>query len=273
MMKKRVRGVLGFFIVLSAGSAFAISDPMWIFADKSNVPYSNFRYCDTARDADVICFALESDQLPDSGVSMDGSKYINFPYQFNTNPVIVRDKFDSTVIKYQSSARPGFAGFKTAWDYGMTGFPLPRFKYLILDHLGPLSNHKVKIKFWYNNGGCGVPSFCDDIGSFTSSSTWRTDTIVIPDSIRLRPDALKDYKYYEMVFIINNADPASTAMESAKGLLKVDNIRLVGANLPVGTPATKKSGCGGGFALAFIPPMCFKARAMLKRKKRNGRSS
>jgi len=69
IMKKRVRGVLCFFIVLSAGSAFAISDPMWIFADKPNVPYSNFRYCDTARSDDVLCFALEFDQLPDSGVS------------------------------------------------------------------------------------------------------------------------------------------------------------------------------------------------------------
>jgi hypothetical protein len=217
-------------IITAAGSAFATMEPLWMFTNRHPVIFNYFRYCDTNRDVDVLCRALESDQLPDSGDAYD-STYINLDYQFNHDSVIVRDPYDPSVIIYQdASLRPGFAGFKTAWDYGMNGFPFPRYKYLILAHKGPLSTHKVTIRVWYNDGSCGSPSFNEFIGTLTASSTWVLDTIPIPDTIRNKPDfARNNYKYYELVFIINNITPGDTT-SGPPGNFKVDEIRLAGCN-------------------------------------------
>ncbi len=272
---KFLKGVVIAAFLLSSRSAADLLDPSWIFYD-STVVYGDFRYCDTTRKVDVLCHAWKSDELPDTGDSYNGTTYIDFNYQFNINPIPIKNTFDTTQIDTTFLPRPGYAGFKTAWDLGMTGFPLPRYKYLIFAHHGPLLNHKVTVRSWYNDGNCGSKSYQDYIGTFAASASWKLDTIVIPDSIRSRSDLAKNYKYYELVFIINNADPNDTNKTSAPGFLRIDNMKLAGLDLPVTPttpPATKKSGCGGGFAIAFIPPIWFKARAMLRRKKRNGRLS
>jgi hypothetical protein len=246
-MKRLSGGSIGLFMLLSVGSAFCnIGEPMWMFSDVDNVIYAFFRICDTNRTKDVLCRALESDQFPDTGDSYDKSRYINFNYQFrSTDSVIVRDEFDTTAISYRDSPRPGYAGFKTAWDYGMTGFPIARYKYLIFAHKGPNMNHKVSIRSWNNNGMCGAPSYNGFIGTFAASDVWKLDTILVPDSLQNRPDSARNLdKYYELVFIINNLDQSDTT-SGPPGCLKIDNMRLAGRN-PIDTSPKSQTVEQGG---------------------------
>ena len=240
-MRKNWSRTIVLCLVLSAGSAFGLKDPAWLFEDtRTDNIFSDFQYCDTNRTVDVNCLALQSDQLPDSGDSYNKSKYINFDYHFNHDSIIVRDDFDETVIKYKDKPRPGYAGFKTAWDVGMIGFPIGRYKYLILAHKGPNANHKVTVNTWYNDGGCGVPSFNESIGTFNASSEWKLDTINIPEAIQNKPDSVRNYsKYYELVFIINNLDPSDTT-SGAPGNLKIDNMCLAGYNPIENSPNSQK---------------------------------
>jgi hypothetical protein len=252
-MKNLIRGTMGLLILLSAGSAFGAGlDPMWMFVDTLNTIFANFRICDTFRGNDYLCRALESDQFTDTGDSYDKSRYINFNYQFSSNPIIVRNEFDSSQIDYQDSPRPGYAGFKTAWDYGMTGFPLSRYTYFVFAHKGPNLNHKVTVKCWYNNGDCGAPSYKEDLGTFAASATWKVDTIVIPEAIKNKPDKERNFnKYFEFVFIINNLDPNDTT-SGPPGALYLDNIRLTGCN-PIDTspkPLTVNEGQPSTFRVA-----------------------
>lgn len=220
-------------VVLLSGPVFgAPNDPLWMFTDTAggkSLIFQYFRICDTARSGDYFCLALESDQLPDTGDTYDGSIYINFDYQFSIDSFFVIDEFDSSVIHYRD-LRPGYAGFKTAWDYGMNGFPISRYTYLVFAHKGPNSNHKVTVKAWYNDGGCGSPSFNEMLGTFNASTQWKVDTIVIPESVQNKPDRERNFnKYYELVFIINNLDP-NDMTSGPPGNLKIDEIRLVGCN-------------------------------------------
>jgi len=246
-MRKLFKSALGLCIMLTGGSAIGAGlDPTWLFTDSVPTLFAYFQYCDTARTKDFGCFALEADQILDTGASYNGSKYINLDYKFSSDSFFVKNEFDPNVIEYKDR-RPGFAGFKTAWDYGLTGFPLPRFMYLIFAHKGPNLNHKVTVKAWYNNGDCGAPSYNELIGTFSGSDTWKVDTLVIPEVIRNKPDLERNfYPYFEMVFIINNINPADTTSGPA-GCLKIDDIRLAGRNpintspkpkaVPLGSPA------------------------------------
>jgi hypothetical protein len=231
------------FLVLSAGSAFATLDPCWMFADTSSVFYSFFRFCDTIRyEGQYACDELTSGDYPDTG-SYDGSQYINFNYQFTQDSTYMLQALYPCVNPHDTCGadtigrfgpRPGYAGFKTAWDYGMIGFTLARYKYLILAYKGPLPGHKVRIRFWYNNGDCGAADHQDSIATLDASSTWKLDTIPIPESFQNRPDSARNKMgYYEMVVLINNLDPNDTT-SSPPGNFKIDNMRLVGCN-PIDT--------------------------------------
>jgi hypothetical protein len=217
------------FVLLSARSAFGTLEPCWMYGDNVPTFYSYFRYCDTARNDDVLC----TQYPPDTGDTYDGTAYINFDYQFNHDSIIVLKPFD-TAVEYRDGPRPGYAGFKTAWDGGLAGFHLARYKYLVLAHKGPLLTHKVTVRFWYNNGDCGAASYNEYIGTFAASSAWKVDTIPIPESFQNRPDSIRNgMLYYEMVVLINNLDPNDTT-SGLPGNLKIDNIRLVGCN-PIDT--------------------------------------
>ena len=229
-MKMLLRSTISLLIVLSVRSVLGVTyDPVWMYSDNGMVFYEYFRYCDTARNDNYLCFALELDQIPDTGDSYNQTMYINYDYQFSGDTFYVKDEFDTSIIHY-SDCRPGFAGFKTAWDYGMTGFYIARYKYLIFAHKGPHPNHKVTVKAWYNDGGCGTPSFNELLGTFDASETWKVDTIVIPDAVQNKPDKERNFsKYYELVFIINNLDPTDTT-SGPPGNLKIDDIFLAGCN-------------------------------------------
>ncbi|NLE01123.1 MAG: hypothetical protein GX640_14745 [Fibrobacter sp.] len=222
-MRKHWKATFSLCLLVSASAIFAV-DPNWMYKD--DIPYA-FRYCDTARGTNFECIV----DLPDTG-GLDGSRYINFDYQF-VDTFKVFDKYDPDVPLYQDY-RPGFAGFKTAWEMGMIGFPVARYKYLIFSHKGLLPNHKVTIKAWYNNGECGSESYCETLGQFFASDVWKEDTIVIPPTTTNKDDIARNTSvYYELVFVITNIDTTDLS-PSAPGNLKVDKIRLVGYN-----PVTK----------------------------------
>jgi|WetSurMetagenome_2_1015567.scaffolds.fasta_scaffold158821_2 hypothetical protein len=231
------RGAGMLFVVLSAGSAFGTLDPCWMFKDTSGLMFNNFRFCDTIRNGDLAC-KEESAGYPDTD-SYDSSQYLNFDYQFTQDSVYVVQTYYPCVDPQDTcpddttnriAPRPGYAGFKTAWDVGMVGFYLARYKYLIMAHKGPVSTHKVTIRFWYNDGKCGSDSYNDFIGTLAASSTWILDTIPIPESIQNKPDDFRNKMlYYEMVVLINNLDPNDTTSSPPENL-KIDNIRLAGCN-------------------------------------------
>jgi hypothetical protein len=240
-MRKHWGKIIGLYFLMSAGSVSGGLDPLCLFDDtRTDLAFASFRYCDTARNKDINCLALESDQLPDTGDTYNGSKYINFDYHFSQNQIVFKNEFDPTVIDYQDKPRPGYAGFKTAWDGGMTGFAVPRYKYLIFAHKGPNLNHKVTVKVWYNNGSCGAPSYSETLGEFKASDKWKLDTIIIPEAVQNKPDSSRNtYVYFEFVFIINNLNPADTT-SGLPGNLKIDNMSLAGYNPIDSSPIPQK---------------------------------
>jgi hypothetical protein len=212
------------FVISSVGSLFAsISmDPLWIYKDLPDTEkiFNNFQIFDTCRTTSVLPLYETS-----TGEKYD-SNYINFDYKFSADTMKVFDPFDPDTVTY-SDYRPGYAGFKIDWDGGVTGFPLAKYRYIILAHKGPLPNHKVTIRFGYNKE-CGSPTKFQTIGSFAASATWKVDTVFIPDSVRnVSAEEISTRSYYEMQFLINNASSTDTNKSSAQGNFKVDNIGLV----------------------------------------------
>jgi hypothetical protein len=252
-MGKIGKGIIGLFIVFSAGSAFSstILDPMWMFSDSGTQIYGDFRYCDTTRGGNFFCREKLSDQIPDTGDSYNGSQYINLDYKFTNDSLYVREEFDSSLVLYRDW-RPGFAGFKTAWDQGMVGFNLSRYKYMVFAHKGPTANQKVRVRCWYNNGKCGADSHNEYLGTFTGSNEWKVDTIVIPDVVQNKSDLERNHNiYYELVFLITNLD-TNNVTPGGPWNLKIDNIRLAGCN-PIDTspmPQTVKGGESASFHVA-----------------------
>ncbi len=238
-MKKFWIGAVSSYLILAAESAFCGSlDPSWMFSDTSDYLYQNFQYCDTTRTGDWNCLALNSGQLPDSGDAWD-STYINFDYKLVNDTFKVFDEFDTELIRYQDYRRC-VAGFKTAWEGGMVGFPLPRYKHLVFAHKGPNAKHKVTVRTWFNDGSCGAPSFNEFVGTFNASDTWKLDSIEIPEAIRNKADKERNTsQYYEFVFIITNIDE-NDYTESEPSNLKLDDIRLTGYNPIDESPKSSK---------------------------------
>lgn len=227
-MRKQLGFVTGLFLMLLSGTALSALDPLWMFADQDGMVYGQFRFCDTTRFEDLNCVEQKEGGLPDTGDAYNGT-YINFNYQFSSDTFKVYDRFDVNTVRYQDY-RPGYAGFKTAWDLGMTGFALPRYDYLVFAHKGPLAAHKVTVNAWYNDGECGSPSYKETLGTFMASPEWKLDTIVIPESVKNKPDVARNsYPYFELAFLITNINSADTT-SGPPGNLKIDEIRLVGCN-------------------------------------------
>jgi hypothetical protein len=257
-------GAILMCLLLTSGFGAVSIDPLWMYKDlpDSERTYNSLIVRDTARGN----YEFDQRYPTDTGDAYDGN-YINWNYQFSTDSLIIKDKYDPTTVLYRDY-RPGYAGFKIDWDNGVTGFPLARYKYLIITHKGPLPGHKVTIRFGYNSG-CGTPTTFETIGSFTASSAWKTDSVKIPDEIRKIPESeVQNRCYYEMQVLINNADPNGSPT-SGPGVFKVDNIALAGKSTAnVGeTGDSKKCGCGSGTGLALLPVIWCKAMAHRRRRK------
>lgn len=238
-MKKFWIGAVSSYLILAAESAFCAgsTEPCWMFSDTSDYQYQNFQVCDTNRVYDFNCYALNSDQLPDTGDKFIG-KYINLDYKLTKDTIKAFDEFETTLIRYKDY-RNCVAGFKTAWEGGMVGYYISRYKYLVFAYKGPDSKHKVTVDAWYNDGTCGAPSFKVPVGTINPSSTWKLDSIEIPAVLRNKPDFERNtFRFYEFVFVITNADGSKT--ESGPSNFKIDEIRLSGFNPIETSPKSTK---------------------------------
>jgi hypothetical protein len=261
-------GAAGLLFILAAGSSFGDGvDPIWLFSDKHETISDGFQYCDTARKKDLNCYALKSDQLYDTGDVWD-SKCINLDYQFSNDTFKVFDEFDPEVLLYKEY-RPGFAGFKTAWDNGMSGCSYGRYKYLVFAHKGPNPNHKVTVKAWYNNGECGAPSYCETIGTFNASTEWKLDSIAIPESMTNVPDSIRNGSiYFELVVIITNIDDSKSPSEKCN--FKMDDIRLVGLNPILQSPKSDTVDAGSPLTLSVTADPAKSSDVLSYQWKKNG---
>jgi hypothetical protein len=134
---------------------------------------------------------------------------------------------------------------------------MARYKYLIFAHKGPTKNHKVNVRWWFihlsTNNTDGITGatrqYRQPIGSFSSSETWKLDTIVVPDSFQALPDRSRNYwQYCGIEFDINNLNTRDTT-SGPPGCLKMDNIRLVGRNPIESSPESRT--VKGGDSVSF----------------------
>jgi hypothetical protein len=208
-------------MVLYSRQAFGIFDTLWLYTDNPSDKkyYEDCLFYDT-------CRSMSINQMyeVDTGDSYDGSSYINFDYQFSSDTMKVFDTNDSSII--YSDYRPGYAGFKAIWDYGVVSYSLAKFESLIFAHKGPLPNHKITFRMGYRVG-FGNPTVFHTLGSVSASDTWKVDTIVIPDFIKKIPECAATARgYYEMQVLVTNADQNDTSKSSIPANLKLDNIML-----------------------------------------------
>jgi hypothetical protein len=168
-------------------------------------------------------------KMVDTGDSQDGSKYVNFDYQFNTDSVFSTGKTPSgTDTIYHYAPRPGYAGFKFYWDMGYVRYYTASHDSMFLWHKGPLPGHKVQI-ILAQGGECGGPINYQVFAEFKSSPVWkrvsfpfpakRGATAEFPDSPFVKNGIL------EMRMLIYNE--TGNAPTSTMGCLKLDNIAFI----------------------------------------------
>lgn len=146
----------------------------------------------------------------DTGDSHDGSKYVNFDYQF-------------------TSSNNGYAGFKFYWDNGFVKFYTVKHDSMFLWHKGPLPGHKVKM-IWAQGGECGEPINYEYFGEFKSSTEWKRECFPFPQKrgyVSKSPDSafVKD-GLFELRMLIYREDSTSSPT-SEKGCLKLDDIGFI----------------------------------------------
>lgn len=168
-------------------------------------------------------------KMVDTGNSQDGSKYINFDYQFSNDSVIIKGKNKSGVdTTFHSAPRPGYAGFKVFWDMGFVKYYAEAHDSMFLWHKGPLPGHKVQI-ILAKAGDCGGTINYQVFAEFKSSSVWKRESFPFPakqGAGAVNPDSAFDkHGIFEMRMLIYNE--TGNAPTSAKGSLKLDNMAFI----------------------------------------------
>jgi hypothetical protein len=167
----------------------------------------------------------------DTGVSQDGSPYINFDYQFNNDSVHLKGITKTgTDTVFNCAPRPGYAGFKIYWDFGNVKFYASRHDSMVLWHKGPLLNHKVKM-VWGQGGACGGAVNYQYFGEFKSSPVWKRESFAFPEkrgATSAYPDSpfVKD-GLFELRMLIYDDSSVTTSPVSEKGSLKLDNMCFI----------------------------------------------
>lgn len=237
-------------LAIVASAQFAYSAIRWVYSDNLSI-YGTLAIADTSRS-----FTFNEIFETDTGASYNGSNYINLDYKFIADSLFILDKYlNEKTNSYDTvykSYRPGYAGFKLDWDGGITGFKLANYKGLVIAHKGPALNKKVTICFGYNTV-CGSPTNFQTLGSFSGSTTWKLDTIIIPDSIVNVTDSQKtERNYYEMQVLITSTDGSVT---SPKETFKIDDVCLITeiVNASVGAPVTNLG--RKGYNISTTPDM------------------
>lgn len=168
-------------------------------------------------------------QMVDTGDSQDGSKYVNFDYQFSTDSVVRTGKTAGGIdTTYKFAPRPGYAGFKFYWDNGYIKYYAEAHDSMFLWHKGPLPGHKVQI-ILAKAGDCGGEINYQVFAEFKSSSVWKRECFPFPakqGAGAVNPDSAFDkHGIFEMRMLIYNE--TGNAPTSAKGCLKFDNIAFI----------------------------------------------
>jgi hypothetical protein len=257
-----------FFFALSilamAGTTFAQTDTMplsdsvkttWLYTDEYGSPaYSGIEIVDTSSNGPP--YSVGIDVSGNSILRDDG---------YDTSATIM-NYFD---YKYQFTA--GWAGFKLMWEDRDWSWDVRGYDSLIIKYIGPLAQHKVTV-FLGESFDRYEPAFVDSVGvlpnnyaAIYGSAAWRTVALPIPQA---PAGALRHY-LREVRFIIHNTSGA--ALTSPEGFFALDKVGFKKADhhTDVPTTSTKKSGCGSGMGLAFLPAIWFKVRSGRNRKKKN----
>ncbi|MBN1760023.1 MAG: hypothetical protein JW863_16975 [Chitinispirillaceae bacterium] len=171
--------------------------------------------------------------MVDTGDSQDGSPYINFDYQFNTDPVHYEGKTPmGEDTSYDFEPRPGYAGFKMYWDNGTMSFYTETHDSMVLWHKGPLPGHKVKMIWGQGSAGCGTPINYQDYYEFGSSVEWKRESFGFPESFVRRG-------LFELrMLIYNDSAAGNLSPTSDPGCLKLDNMFFFKNNAAVRSPAS-----------------------------------
>ena len=175
-------------------------------------------------------------EMVDTGDSQDGSKYINFDYQFG-NP------------------HPGYAGFKIYWDFGIVKFYTKSHDSMVFWHKGPLAGHKVQM-IWAAGDACGTPPVYQYFGEYKSSSVWKRESFPFPQNrgqVSEFPDSpfVRD-GLYELRMLIYNDSTITTSPTSEKGCLKLDNMCFIKKSSAANRVSKLVPGASGD-ATFFVP--------------------
>jgi hypothetical protein len=177
-------------------------------------------------------------EMVDTGDSQDGSKYVNFDYQFSNDSVFIKGTDPNTGADtiYHCAPRPGYAGFKFYWDNGFVRYFAETHDSMFFWHKGPLPGHKVQM-IWGQGGDCGGPINYQNFGEFKSSSVWTRESFPIPPSPGFEAHGLFELR----MLIYNDTGDSPT---SAPGCLKIDNMAFIkkSAGISKTTFATKAIG-------------------------------
>lgn len=193
----RIKGIL--ILLLALGSLQTVAaqsnyDTLWLCRNTDGCALWNDMLLADTSTLDTGKFVMT-----DTGDSQDGSEYINFDYQF-------------------TEARPGYAGFKVFWDYGVMSFYAEAHDTMVLWHKGPLPEHKVKLVWAQGSAGCGTPINYEDYVEFKSSADWKREAFGFPEGF------VKNGLFELRFLIYNDPDAGGVSPTSGPGCLKIDNM-------------------------------------------------
>jgi hypothetical protein len=213
MSKSKCLGIILALACMKAAVA-QMPDSLWMFKDGIPITEKAYFHLYTS---DTFPDNRGMFPMVDTGDRYD-SMYINFDYQFSQNSVFEHGdtNFGRADTVFQIAPRPGYAGFKIFWDYGVVTFDARDYDSMYLWHKGPLPGHKVHM-IWAHGGLCGAYITYQDFGWFESSPVWKRESFPFP------PGFIKE-GLFELRMLIYNDSTITTDPTSAPGNLKIDNM-------------------------------------------------
>jgi hypothetical protein len=244
----RLHGIIG--VILAVGCLRATAqkpDTTWLCRDTTpEVMFVKMYTSDTFPDNRGMF------SMVDTGDKIDGN-YINFDYKFSLDSVYLKAANSDTI--YPCAPRPGYAGFKIFWDYGVGSFYVDARDSMVFWHKGPLPGHKVKMIWAQGSAGCGTPINYQYFGEYKSSDTWERESFSFPEKRNYgsAPDsAFVTRGLFELrMQIYNDSSTGTVSDTSPQGNLKIDNMFFLKS--AAGVRNAKRAPVAVGGPTSFIP--------------------